>query len=53
MRMPIYDQELRPDYINPLDVRKQAQVSRPWTLESGNSTKVSDNNSDKGDHDEE
>ncbi len=31
-RQPIWKQELRPDYVNALDVRRQPKISRKWTL---------------------
>lgn len=30
LRWPIWVQELRPDYVNPLDVRRQPEISRKW-----------------------
>ncbi len=33
IRYPIWKQELRPDSINPLDIRKQPRVSRRWARE--------------------
>lgn len=32
-RRPIWLQEFRPDYVNPLDVRRQPDISRQWTTE--------------------
>jgi spore germination protein KA len=32
-RQSIWKQELRPDYTNPLDVRRQPDISRQWTVE--------------------
>jgi spore germination protein KA len=32
-RKPVWEQEFRPDYVNPLDVRKQPDISRQWTVE--------------------
>lgn len=32
LRLPLWKQEMRPDYTNPLDVRRQPKISRKWTL---------------------
>lgn len=32
IRLPIWQQELRPDYANPLDIRRQPEISRKWIL---------------------
>ncbi len=32
IRLPVWKQELRPDYVNPLDVRRQPKISRKWIL---------------------
>lgn len=32
-RRPVWKQEFRPDYVNPLDIRKQPEISRDWTIE--------------------
>ena len=32
VRLPIWKQELRPDYANPLDIRRQPKISRKWIL---------------------
>ncbi|GFZ31074.1 spore germination protein [Clostridium zeae] len=36
IRYPIWQQEERPDAINPLDSKRQPKVSRKWTLEDPN-----------------
>ncbi len=33
LRRPLWMQERRPDYLNPLDIRRQPEVSRKWTKE--------------------
>jgi spore germination protein KA len=33
IRYPVWKQELRPDSINPLDVRRQPEISRQWAKE--------------------
>lgn len=37
-RWPIWKQEFRPDYVNPLDLRRQADTSRQWAKEDPNYT---------------
>lgn len=32
IRTPIWKQELRSDYVNPLDIRRQPKISRKWIL---------------------
>lgn len=32
-RRPVWKQEFRPDYVNPMDVRRQPDISRNWTVE--------------------
>ncbi|AKN30089.1 spore gernimation protein GerA [Clostridium carboxidivorans P7] len=32
-RRPVWQQEFRPDYTNPLDIRRQPEISRNWTTE--------------------
>ncbi len=34
LRGPAYDQELRPDFLQPQDRRRQPHVSRTWTQEA-------------------
>ncbi len=36
VRLPIWKQELRPDYANPLDIRRQPKISRKWILSDRN-----------------
>lgn len=36
IRKPIWKQELQPDYVNALKVRKQPAISRTWTKENAN-----------------
>lgn len=38
LRGPLWKQELRPDYVNPLDVRRQPEISRQWAQEDSNYT---------------
>lgn len=33
LKWPVWKQELRPDVVNPLDVRRQPHISRQWTQE--------------------
>jgi spore germination protein KA len=33
-RAPVWKQEMRPDYLNPLDTRRQPKISREWTQEN-------------------
>lgn len=42
IRMPIWKQELRPDYVNALDKKRQTKVSRKWTKEDANVLKTGD-----------
>jgi spore germination protein KA len=37
-RRPVWKQESRPDYVNPLDRRRQPKISRGWTKEDPSST---------------
>jgi spore germination protein KA len=37
-RRPVWKQEMRPDYVNPLDKRRQPKVSRGWTKEDPSSS---------------
>ncbi len=32
IRWPVWKQEYRPDYLNPLDIKRQPKISRKWTL---------------------
>lgn len=34
LKAPFWKQEMRPDYINPKDIRKQPKISRRWTEDS-------------------
>lgn len=45
-RLPIWKQELRPDAINPLDNRRQPEISRPWVEEDA-AVPVKDNSGTK------
>lgn len=51
IRKPVWKQEFRPDNVNPLDVRRQPDISRRWTEQDA---EVPDrhSNSDKGVQDE-
>jgi spore germination protein KA len=37
-RRPVWKQETRPDYVNPLDKRRQPKISRGWTKDDPSST---------------
>lgn len=39
LRWPIWKQELRPDYTNTMDVRRQPKISREWTQQDSHYTK--------------
>jgi spore germination protein KA len=48
LRFPIWKQELRPDSINPLDIRRQPKISREWTKEDANvPTRKTNSNKEK------
>lgn len=48
LRYPIWNQERRPDVINPLDIRRQGEVSRKWTQEVPNYSYDKEGKNDKG-----
>ncbi|OPJ55737.1 spore germination protein [Clostridium oryzae] len=46
IRRAVWNQEFRPDYVNPLDIRRQPDISRQWTTEK------SENGHERGDSNE-
>ncbi|HEX9062441.1 MAG TPA: spore germination protein, partial [Clostridia bacterium] len=46
LRWPIWMQELRPDPVNPQDVRRQPEISRQWTQEDANYSYDREDNND-------
>ena len=46
IRYPIWKQEKRPDYLNPLDVRRQPKISMQWQNQSKEGNKEGDNNNE-------
>jgi spore germination protein KA len=45
-RKPVWKQEFRPDYVNPLDVRRQPDISRQWTVEEPEQVHEKEDSSD-------
>ncbi len=45
-RWPLWMQELRPDTVNALDIRRQPEISRKWTQEAPNIRKDTEDNND-------
>lgn len=46
IRYPIWKQEKRPDYLNPLDVRRQPKISMQWQNQYKEGNKEGDNNNE-------
>lgn len=46
LRWPVWMQELRPDPVNPLDIRRQPEISRQWTQEAPNFSKDTEDDHD-------
>jgi Predicted membrane protein len=48
LRYPIWQQERRPDAINPLDITRQSKISRKWKYEDPDYSYDREGNDDKG-----
>lgn len=47
LKRPVWMQEYRPDDVNPLDIKRQAKISRKWTEEEPASVDSSDKDGDR------
>lgn len=55
LRWPVWKQDLRPDYLNPLDITRQPKISRKWTKvksDTGTSSEAAGKSGRKGSSDE-
>ncbi|MEN6313880.1 MAG: spore germination protein [Clostridiaceae bacterium] len=48
IKWPVWKQELRPDYLNPLDITRQPKISRKWTKARSNIKKNGNNGNNQG-----